>query len=331
MAFTLFQQDSFTSAGAGVRIPLVGSSDYFKTINMTQAATQQATGRGVIFEWFKGVTPDDGALETKKTNSTDALNLVTVTSGGFTYVPTAPIVEAQAANAITAITAASPAVVSQTNTYSDGDIIRLYGTTGMLQIAGMDFQISSTSGSAYTLIGLRAAGFAAAATAGNTRRISRFSAMLPETLYVTEITKATSAVVRTSIDPTLVYVVGMKVHFSVPYSFGMTQMNGLTGKITALSSANYTMTVDIDSSAFTTFAFPASSASPTAQLFATIAPAGASTQYTPSTSVQTGYDFTTQPFRTAQLTPYMYLAAGAQSPAGSTSDVIVWQSWKKEN
>lgn len=331
MAFTIVTQGSFTSAGVGVKIPLPSSADYFLTKNLTQLATTQATGRGVMFEWYgNGLVAADNAIEWKKTNSTDALNMVLATSGGFTYVTTSPTVEAQAANAITAITAASPAVVSQTNTYSEGDIIRIYGTTGMLQIAGMDFQISSVSGSGYTLSGLRASGFAAPGTAGFTRRISKNAAVDPEFLYITEITKATSAVVRTSVDPTAYYVVGMKVRFSVPSSFGMSQINGLTGTITALSSANYTMTVDIDSSSFTTFAFPASTSSPTAALFATVAPAGAKTSYDPITGVQTGYNFTLQPFHTGQFTPYMFLAAGAQSPAGSSGDIIVWQAYKME-
>lgn len=331
MPFTIVNQGSFTSTGVGVKINVPSSVDYFKVQNLTQLATQQATGRGVMFEWYgNGLVAADNAIEWKKTNSTDALNMVLATSGGFTYVQTSPVVEAQAANAITAITAASPAVVTQTNTYSEGDIVRIYNTTGMLQIAGMPFQISSVSGSGYTLIGLRAAGFAAPATAGNTRRISKNAAVDPEILYITEITKATSAVVRTSVDPTAYYVVGMKIRFSVPSSFGMTEINGLTGTITALSSANYTMTVDIDSTAFTTFAFPASTSSPTAPLFATLAPAGAKTSYDPNTGVQTGYNFTLQPFHTGQFTPYMYLAAGAQSPAGSSGDVIVWQAYKME-
>lgn len=331
MAFTIVTQGSFTSTGVGVKIPLPSSVDYFKVQNLTQLATTQATGRGVMFEWYgNGLVAADNAIEWKKTNSTDALNMVLATSGGFTYVTTSPQVEAQAANAITGITAASPAVVTQTNTYSEGDIVRIYNTTGMLQIAGMDFQISSVSGAGYTLLGLRGAGFAAAATAGNTRRISKNAAVDPEFLYVTEITKATSAVVRTSVDPTNYYVVGMKLRFSVPSSYGMTEINGLTGTITALSSANYTMTVDIDSSAFTTFAFQASTASPTGRLFATVAPAGAKTSYDPVTLVQTGYEFNKQPFHSGQFTPYMYLASGAQSPAGSTSDVIVWQAYKME-
>lgn len=334
MAFTQVNGGSFTSAGVGVRIPLPSSADKFIATNLTQLATTQATGRGFRFEWYgpnlgTAATAADNAIEWLKTNSTNATNITLVTSGGFTYVQSYPVVEAQAANAITAITAASPAVVSQTNTYANGDIVRLYGTTGMLQIAGMDFQISSVSGAGYTLTGLRAAGFATPGTAGFTRRVSTL-AVEPEFLYITEITQATQAVVRTSVDPTNFYVAGMKVHFSIPSSFGMTQMNQQTGTIVSMSSANYTMTVDIDSSAFTAFAFPASTSSPTAALFATLAPAGASTKQNQVTGVYTGYNFQYQPFRSGQFVPYMYLAAGAQSPAGSTSDVIVWEAFKWE-
>ncbi len=337
--FTILDGGSFTSTGVGVRIPLPSSADYFKTWNMTQLPLAPNPGVVVMAEWFgpkfgAGQSAANDGVRWKKTNSSNALNAdlfsTATASDGFTYVTVNPYVEAQAANAITAITAASPAVVSQTNTYAEGDIVRLYGTTGMLQIAGMDFQISTVSGSGYTLTGLRAAGFAAAATAGFTRRISKFSAVDPQFLYVTEITKAASAVVRVSRDPTPFYVVGQKVHFSVPSSFGMTQMDQLTGTITALSAANYTMTVNIDSTAFTTFAFPTSASSPTSRLFATVAPAGQSTQYDPVTLVQTGYNFNVAPFHTGQFTPYMFLAGGAQSPAGASSDVVNWISYKLE-
>ncbi len=337
MPFTIITGGSFTSASLGVKIPLPSSADYFKTTNITQMGL---TGTVCVAgEWFGpkfgvGASAANDGLRWRKAGSSAILIdkfSTSTASDGFTYVTVVPVVEAQAANAITAITAASPAVVTQTNTYSAGDIIQFYNTTGMLQIAGMNFQISTVTGSGYTLTGLRAAGFAAAGTAGFTRRISKMLAVDPQFLYVTEITQATQAVVRTSVDPTAYYVVGMKVHFSVPYSFGMTQMNQLTGKIVAMSAANYTMTVDIDSSAFTAFAFPASTASPTATLFATVAPAGASTQVDPVTNVQTGYDFQFQPFRTGQFTPYMYLGAGAASPAGVTSDIINWAAYKFEN
>ena len=339
MPFTLIAGDTFTSDGGSKKVILPGSADYFKLTNVTQMALAGTTC--VAGEWYgpkfgAGQTAANDGIRWRKAGSHAILidNFATATAtNGFTYVTSSPVVEAQNAAAITSITAASPAVVSQAaHGYAAGDILQFYGTTGMLQISGMNFQISTVNANDYTLIGLRAAGFAAPATAGFTRRISKFAAVDPQYLYVTEITKATSAVVRCSVDPTQYYVIGMKVRFSVPQSFGMTQINGLTGKITALSDANYTMTVDIDSSAFTTFAFPASALSPTAQLFATVAPAGASTQFNPSTNVQTGYDFQFQPFRTGQFVPYMLIGGGgAGNASGAANDVINWMAYKLEN
>lgn len=334
MPFTITTGGSFTSTGAGVKILLPSSADYFQTWNVTQLAASNPN-TVVKAEWFgskfgAGASPAGGGFKTVKT--TAMLEDDFAIGAGFTYVTTNPVVENQNAAAITGITAASPAVVSQTSHgYSDGDIIQFYGTTGMLQIAGMNFQISTVNANDYTLVGLRAVGFAAPATAGFTRRISKFLAVDPQFLYVTEITKATSAVVRTSVDPTNYYVVGMKVHFMVPQSFGMTEISNMTGTITAMSAANYTMTVDIDSTTFTTFAFPASTSSPTATLFATVAPAGASTRRDPNTFVETGYNFQYQAFRTGQFVPYMFLSGGAQSPAGAASDIINWAAYKFEN
>ena len=128
-----------------------------------------------------------------------------------------------------------------------------------------------------------------------------------------------------------------KIHFTVPSSFGMTQISGQTGTIVAVNAVSasgsvgaYNVTVNIDTTGYTAFAFPASSLSPTAQLFATFAPAGASTQYNPTTNLYTGYNFSQQPFHSSNITPYMFLAAGANSPAGVANDVIVWQCWKSE-
>lgn len=348
MPFTILTGGSFTSTGAGVKINLPSSADYFKTWNITQLSNATATAC-VSGEWFGAkfglgqTAANDGLRWTKAGSNAILIDKFSnsTASNGFTYVTTSPVVEAQAPNAITAITAANPAVVTQTNTYSNGDIVRIYNTTGMLQIAGMAFQISSVSGSGYTLLGLPATagnGFAAAGTAGFTRRISKFNAVEPEFLYITNISQATHAVVSTSVDPSDHYVVGMKIHFSVPGSFGMKEISQLTGTVLAVNAVSatanigaYNLTVDIDSTAFTAFAFPASTTSPTASLFATLAPAGASTQFDPATGLYTGYDFSKQPFRTGQFTPYMFLAGGAASPAGDASDIINWEAYKLEN
>lgn len=333
MPFTIITQGNFTSAGLGVKISIPQSCDYFVATNVTQMGQTQATGRCVRSEWYKnGTNSNDTAnlgLRWKKSDGTSAINIssfaTSTASAGFVYVPVVPYTEA-AVTGGTAITNANPAVVSITNTYSEGDRIRLYGTTGMLQIAGMDFTISSVSGSGFTLLGLDASGFAAPATALTARRISEFDAVEPRYLYITGISKATQAVVTVSCVHN--YVVGELIYFSVPQSFGMQEISGLTGKIVAVT--DYTMTVDIDSSAFTTFAFPASTSVPGTQLFATLAPGGQRTQQNYITGVQTGYDFNYPPFHTGEFTPYLFLNAGANSPAGSSGDVIVWQALKSE-
>jgi len=342
---TILDGGSFTSTGVGVKIPLPSSADYFRTWNITQLGLTGSVCVGG--EWFgskfgSGASAANDGLRWRKAGSSailiDEFSTATA-SGGFTYVTTAPVVEAQAANAITAITAANPAVVSQTNTYSNGDILRIYSTTGDLTIGGMVFQISSVSGAGYTLLGLAniAGNGLAAATAGFTRRISKYNAVDPEFMYVTNISQAAQAVVSLSVDPSLYYVVGNKIHLSVPSSFGMTQADQLTGTILAVNavaaSGNigaYNVTVDIDSTAFTAFTFPASALSPTARLFATMAPAGSQTSYNPVTMVQTGYEFNLTPFHTGEFTPYMFLAGGANSPAGANADVINWMSYKLE-
>src|SRR5258708_20909024 len=165
----------------------------------------------------------------------------------------------------------------------------------------MTFEIFSAYGSGYTLLGLAnvAGNGLAAATAGNTRRVSANEAVDPQYMYITNISQAIQAVVSTSVDPSRYYVVGNKIHLSVPSSFVMTQANQLTGTILAVNSVSatgnigaYNLTVDIDSSAFTAFTFPASALSPTATLFSTLSPAGSQTSFNPMTQVQTGYEFT---------------------------------------
>lgn len=352
MPFTIITGGSYTSTGANQLISMPSSVDYFTTTNFTQMPLAPATAVCIRGEWFGskfgvGASAANDGIRWKKTNSTNAINIDTfataTASNGFNYLTSHPVVEAQAANAITAISAANPAVVSQTNTYITGDIIRIYNTTGDLTIGGMDFQISSVSGSAYTLLGLAnvAGNGLAAATAGNTRRVGNTLlaplGVNPEMMYITNISAATNAVVSTSVDPSLWYSVGMAIHFSVPSSFGMVEINQLTGTIIAVNavaaSSNigaYNVTVNINSAAFTAFAFPVTGGSPTKSLFATFAPAGASTQQNTSTGVFTGYDFTLQPFRNSQFIPAMIISGGAQSPGGANADVIDWVAYKFE-
>lgn len=337
MAFTLVTQGTFIQPSTAVNqtIPLPSGADYFKTYNLTQMPLAPATAVVVMGEWFGGgLTANNDGLRWKKSTSSNALVLDTfqtaTASNGFTYFNATPIPEAAVTG--TAITAASPAVVTMTNTYSEGDVVQLYGTTGMLQISGMAFTISSVTSSGFTLLGLDASGFAAAATAVIARRIGKFMPVEPRFLYVTKISQATQAVVTVSEAHN--YVVGQAVEFTIPGSFGMVQLNNFYQQgskppiITAVTT--YTFTINVNTTNYTAFAFPTSASSPTSQLFATVAPAGQYTSFNPITQVQTGYNFQYVPFHSGNFIPYMYLPAGAQSPGGAAGDTVLWQAFKME-
>lgn len=336
MPFTIISQGTFTQPATAVNqtIPLPSGCDYFKTINLTQMGMTQATGRCVMGEWWGGglINANDG-LSWTKTNSTNALNatLFSVNSAaGFTFVNSFPTPQASLTG--TTITKANPAVASVTNTYSEGDQVTIYNAVGMQQISGMTFTISSVSGSQFTLLGLDSSGFATAATSFQVRRVASSLPVQPQAYQVTKITQATQAVVTLSQAHN--YVVGQAVEFSIPASFGMVQLNNYYQPqnkppiITAVGT--YTITINVNTTNYTAFAFPASSGSPTTQLFATVAPAGQQATFNPITNVQTGYNFVQVPFHSGLFIPYMLIPAGAQSPGGSASDVIVWQAYKME-
>lgn len=343
MPFTIVSQGTFTQPATAVNqnIPLPSGADYFKTYNYTKAIANAPTG-AFMGEWFGGgITAVNDGIRWGKAGSTAVIidnfqNASSNPSAGFTYVTTFP--SPQAALTGTTITKASAAVASVTNTYSNGDQVVIYNAVGMEQISGMTFTISSVTGSQFTLLGLNSSAFATAATAFTVRRVTSSPVGLttpvaPSFLYVTAVTQAVGAQVTTSQQHGL--VVGQKIEFTVPGSFGMVQLNNYYQPqskpiIVASIVDTYNFTINIDTTNYTAFALPASSGSPTTQLFATVAPAGQAATFNPITNVTTGYNFTTVPFRTNIFVPYMIVPAGQYSPGGQANDVIVWQAFKME-
>lgn len=336
MAFTIVTQGTFTQPATAVNqiIPLPSGADYFKTINYTQMSNATSSSC-VAGEWFGGgITPTNDGLRWTKAGS-NVINIDkfsnSTASNGFTYVTAFPA--PQAALTGTTITQATNAVATVTNTYSNGDTVVIYNAVGMQQISGMTFTISSVSSSGFTLLGLNSSGFATAATSFQVRRVNQFTPVEPSFLYVTAITQAAQAQVTVS-QANSVYL-GQKLEFTIPGSFGMVQLNNFNQAqskpvvVTAIVDA-YNFLINVNTTSYTAFAFPTSASSPTAQLFATIAPAGQSAMYNPITGVTTGYNFTQIPFRSGVFVPYMYLPAGSTSPGGGNNDVIVWQAYKME-
>lgn len=316
---TIILTGSFTSTGSSVMIPVRSDLDWCYVYNYTQASTTQATGRGVQFYWQRGMAAGTG-LEWKKTNSTDALNMVGLVTGGFTLFDTSepllgPLLP------VTSIDVGQPpqVTVGSTAALTDFDTVRLYDITGAQQFGGIDFTVDVTAGTTFQLEYAKAI---AAATTGFYRKVFYNPLFRPSNRYITKVTQAANAVVSFSVTHT--YTIGQKLRFSVPQvtalAYGMTQLNGLVGTVVATGAADAdgdtnTVTVDIDTSAFTAFAFPLTADVP----------------FTPASVSPLGENTATA--NANLLTPLgdaiynngsigLELAGGAQSPAGSLSDLI---------
>lgn len=314
---------SFTSDGTAKLLDIPCDLDYMEVINYTQMATQQATGRGVKFEWFRGMASDTG-IEIKKSDNTDVLNGVTLTSGGFTLVDSSSqlLGPAYTGSGITNVPQPVVTLTSTSTGLTAGDVVRVTNTTSARQIAGMDFTIGTVTVGGTTTFPLQYMGApGSAATAVTVRKVLFQPEFYPRNRFITAITQAVQAVVTMSVTHDL--TVGQRVVFNIPDDFGMTQLNGVRARIVAINTTNNTITIDVDTSAFTAFAFPTSASVPFT--FPQVIPFGDAplTLLNPlgNQSVLDGSTRNTA-FRG------MRLAAGAQSPAGSASDVIYWKALK---
>lgn len=318
---TIIQQGRFTSDGSTRTISIRSDVDWMKVYNITVAAANQTTAVGVEYYWQRGF-PAGAMWEYLKSNAANAANLSQyATSGGFTLVDSS----SQAPGAAIAITAGTNATqpvysTANTSTLATGSIVRLDNSTGQLQLSGIDFEVDSVvSNTSFRMRYVLDSAPGAAATAGNYRIIPYNPIFYPRRRYIINITNAASAVVTLSV--THGYTVGQQVRFNVPAIFGMVEMNGLIGTITAVNTTLNTITVNIDSSAFTAFDIPASADVPLT--WAQTVPLGEDTAQALSSSVNILGDATEN-----QAVLGISLAAGANSPAGQTSDVIYWVAGK---
>lgn len=269
---------TFTSDGTAVNISVPPGYTEVQLYNLSNLGSA-AANTNVMIALGTSDMPAGAGIYWPKTSGAATLGTpVHVDSNGFTFLTDSGNQTPGPATAITGITNAAPPVVSTASTtgLANGDIVRVYGTTGQLNIAGLDFTIGSLiANTSFELSNMAAPG--AAATAGNWRRIPFDARFYPRNRVITKISQATSALVTMSV--THGFTVGQEVRFIIPDDYGMTQMDNLLGTITAIGTADSdgatnTITVDIDSSAFTAFAFPTSATAAAGVSFAQVVPVG---------------------------------------------------------
>lgn len=318
---TIVQQGRFTSDGTAKTLAIRSDLDFMYVYNYTVLSAAGAD-TGAQFYWQRGMSSDTGVIYLK-TTTTNALQIDDMTSGGFTLIDTSQ----QAPGALTALTSisnAQPPLVTVTSTaaLSDGDVVRIINTTSGQQLGGIDFTIDVVNATTFQLEYMDAI---ATTTGGFYRKINYDPIYYPRHRYMSKVLSSGSSTIVTM---TVVhgYTVGQAVRFTVPAAYGMVELDGLVGNITAIGAADTdgdtnTITVDIDSSAFTAFGFPLTAAVPFSP--AIVVPFGEDTAAALNNSVDILGDATNN---TALIG--MKLAAGTTSPAGASNDVIYWVAGK---
>lgn len=98
------------------------------------------------------------------------------------------------------------------------------------------------------------------------------SPVVPGFLLITAITQTNPMVVTITDSIYNTYILGQLVYLTVPVSYGMLEASGLTGQILAISSTNFTLS--INATQFSPFVVPSPSAIPTPTQPASLSPAG---------------------------------------------------------
>jgi hypothetical protein len=327
-------QGTFTSDGSVKTLNIPANFDWIRVKNLT-AASQTAADLNYEFFWQKGMT--NGLKWTiLGTVANDPITVAEITANeGFLLVDssTSPL---GGAVVITSSTDATEPVFSTgtTTNLSTGTIVRILDMTDQENLSGYDFAIDNVNPTPgdFKMAAPLATAPGAAGGAGVYRIVNWDPLFYPRWRYIANITRASSAVITLTVPSG--YFVGQKVTVIVPTTeeasvsdYGMVEINNLVGIVTAVDDTvgTQTITVDIDSSAFTAFTFPTAAKAAIALQKAIVVPAGydAATAIAESVSIQSFPYRNTGFFGVRLLNPNTTgLIAG---PAGADGDEIFWQ------
>jgi hypothetical protein len=340
VVFSGTTQGSFVSTGQAQILQIPEGVDYINVYNQTQIAANSLS-TGYQFYWQYGMPPGTG-IEYQSNAGGTAILPLWLTTGGFT--PINNTINTPGANtAITLISNATPPQVTQTpalvaGSLNNGQVVRLFNVTGAQQLGGLDFTVGAvTPGGAgagtFTLAFMSAI---AAATTGSYRIIPYDPYFYPPTRVISKIrTVVVGGANATQVTMTVThnFTIGQAIRFLIPTvtptAFGMPGLNQVQANIIAINTADAngvtnTITVAFDSSSLGTFAWPLTTNG--AFTPAQVVPVGENTAQANLSGVN--------PFEDAELNIGfigLSLAAGQNSPAGQTNDVIYWVAGKSYN
>ncbi|MHA1401147.1 MAG: hypothetical protein ACTSQE_12430 [Candidatus Heimdallarchaeaceae archaeon] len=268
-AMSLVAQGSYISDAAARTITFPCAIDYFIVRNRSLWGT--APTAIVESTWHRGYAAGQATHFTEGGGSAITATATAAGGLGFTEIDFTTAAPGALVASGTAVTNATPMVVTDGVPPAVGNIVRMLNTTAMLQISGLEFEVTAvTPATNYTLGYAVGAGYAAAATNADYRVLPDYR-FFPRRRWIMAMTVANPVVISTSVAHG--YAVGATITVNNPdANFGMPEINGLTGTVTAVT-AN-TITTNINGAAFTAFAFPTSAIAATGVTHATVTPFG---------------------------------------------------------
>jgi hypothetical protein len=265
---------TFTSTGVAQRIAVRSGVDYIKFTNRTQWFDDDPSGPIVVGGEYYANMAAGSAIILRKLSGDNTLEGVGFTADGFTLIDDGnPQSFAAVATANPAFNQADGATFTTSSGHglSIGDVVRVYGLTGAKQYSGLLLSVVTVPDSTSFTTRLNTTAITQA-TAGFVRKIASRGLFFPQNRQILQVTKGTTTVIRLNVQHT--YTIGDVVTFRVPSAYGMTELDSVRAEVLAVNTAlgTNTITVDVDSSSFTTFAFPSSTNFQTS--FAQVIPVG---------------------------------------------------------
>ena len=324
------------ASGLELEVPSQSPTDYVVMRALTRWG-ETTDAQAIEWSWEKslsqgaarGILQDDDG-------TTPIMSAVFLASNGIsTYDTSNPPVFAALATSGTDVDKTTYVVtMANTGSIAVGDWVRLYGTTSMLQVAGYSFQVTAVTANTNITLGYMASGgqvMAADATAGSVLKFIP-NRMYPRWQFVANISQATQAVI--SFTGKNDYTPGEFISLRVPSDFGMDEINNKAVRVLSVTNSGTvsSVTVDHDTSGYTTFAFPTSADAAVGVSPAVAVPsssgvvpeAGSATvpQEPPGTNLRDAFDNRNK--RVVRLLPGLFNVLGSESHDG---DVWMWQAY----
>lgn len=321
-------QGSFVSTGNAQFIPLIIGCDSMEVYNQTTLFAVGAN-TGVQYYWQKGMTDGRGLVYTKTVATGALVPAQIAANSGFYLVDTADQTPGPQ-QILTTIDGSTPPIVTAgagvVSSLKAGDVVRIMNTPGAAQFGGIEFTVGAILSPTTFSLAYAPTIVTTGAVTGYLRRIPFNPLFYPRRRIISSITNAAQAVVTMTVTHNM--LVGQKINFVIPtvtaLAFGMTELNGVSATILAVNTTTNTITVDVDTSAMSAFAWPL-----------TTDPSFTPPQVIPvGENTATALAYGVNEFNDARINQSSYgmiLMPGTSSPAGSNGDVIYWRAWKSGN